>query len=76
MSPQQTIRFSLNISYDQFLVVYQGTAKNISVIADDGRRILFPAKNIQPYLTRKGIQGYFEMKLTTENKFMGINRLR
>jgi hypothetical protein len=76
MSPQQTIRFNINISYDQFLVVYQGVAKNISVIADDGRRILFLAKNIQPYLTRKGIQGYFEMTLSAENKFIEIHKLR
>jgi len=71
----QSIRFQLQLSYDQYLRVYQGTASNISVIADDGRRIAFPARNIQSFLTKDGISGYFEMTLTAENKFIGIKQL-
>lgn len=73
---QQRIRFSLNLSYDQFLAVYQGQAKRVSVIADDGRRIEFPAGKIQSYLTKKGIQGYFEMTLTETNKFVSIQKIK
>jgi len=72
----QLIRFSLQLSYDQYLQVYQGAAKNISVVATDGRRIAFPARNVQSFLTRKGINGYFEMELTAENKFICIKKLR
>ena len=72
----QFIRFSVNLSYDQYLSVYQGVAKNVSVIADDGRRIQFPAGNIQQFLTRQGIQGYFEMELTDDSKFVGIRKIR
>ncbi|MEQ1529928.1 MAG: DUF2835 domain-containing protein [Methylococcales bacterium] len=71
----QKIRFSLNLSYDQYLKVYQGFANNISVVADDGRRIAFPAGNIQTFLNKQGIQGYFEMELTPEHKFVGIKKL-
>ena len=71
----QSIRFSLQISYEQYLRVYQGTAKNISVVADDGRRIAFPAGKVQSFLTRDGITGYFEMVLTAENNFVDIKRL-
>ena len=70
----QSIRFSLQLSYDQYLCVYQGTAKNISVVADDGRRIAFPAGNVQSFLTREGINGDFEMVVTAENKFVDIKR--
>lgn len=76
MKQHQLIRFTLQLSYDQFLKVYQGVAKNISVIADDGRRISFPARNIQSFLTKEGIKGYFEMELTAENKFVDITKLR
>jgi hypothetical protein len=76
MSQHQSILFSLDLSYDQFLKVYQGTAKNISVVADDGRRIVFPAGNIQSFLTKNGIKGYFEMALTAENKFISLKKLR
>ena len=70
------IRFSLQLSYNQYLLVYQGVAKHISVIADDGRRIAFPAGNIQSFLTKDGIHGYFEMKLTEKNKFVSLVRLK
>jgi len=72
----QRIYFSLQLSYDQFLQVYQGVAKNISVVADDGRRIAFPARNIQSFLTKQGINGYFQMELTAEHKFVSITKLR
>ncbi len=75
MTQYQTIRFALAMSYDQYLKVYQGMAKNVSVVADDGRRIAFPAGRIQSFLTRQGINGYFEMELTPENKFVSIKKL-
>ena len=75
MSQHQHIRFTLKLSYDQYLQVYQGTAKNISVVADDGRRIAFPARNIQSFLSKDGINGYFEMILTAENKFVSLKKL-
>ena len=75
MSQHQHIRFTLQLSYDKYLKVYQGAAKNVSVIADDGRRIAFPARNIQSFLSKDGINGYFEMELTAENKFVSIKKL-
>ncbi|MGZ5602356.1 MAG: DUF2835 family protein, partial [Methylobacter sp.] len=36
MTQHQYIRFALNLSYDQYFKVYQGVAKNVSVVADDG----------------------------------------
>jgi hypothetical protein len=69
------IRFKLHLSSDQYLAFYQGVAKNVTVVADDGRRIVFPAGNIRHYLTETGIQGYFEMEVTEQNKFVGIKKL-
>jgi hypothetical protein len=76
MAAHQSIRFTLHISYDDYAKVYQGVAKTITVIADDGRSIMFPAGNIQSYLTRDGIHGYCEMTLTRENKFVAIQKIR
>jgi hypothetical protein len=75
MTSNQFIRFRLNLSYDQFLSVYQGLAKNVIATADDGRTIQFPAGKIQRYLTKDGIQGYFQMELTPHNKFVAISRI-
>ncbi len=71
----QIIRFSLHLTYDQYLKVYQGAAKNVSVVAEDGRRIAFPARNIQSFLTKDGIQGYFQMELSAENKFISLKKI-
>jgi len=75
MTQHQYIRFALSLSYDQYLKVYQGTVKNVSVVADDGRRVAFPAGKVQTFLTRQGINGYFEMELTPEHKFVSIKKL-
>jgi hypothetical protein len=75
MHSNQFIRFKLALSYDQYLAVYQGTAKTVTTLADDGRRIVFPAGNIQRFLTKQGIHGHFEMELTGQHKFVGIRRL-
>ncbi|WP_347985911.1 DUF2835 domain-containing protein [Methylomonas sp. AM2-LC] len=75
MSNHHYIRFRLNLGYDQFLAVYQGIAKTVVARADDGRNISFPAGNIQRYLSKNGIQGYFELELTEKNKFIAIKKL-
>jgi len=69
------IRFHLSIGYDQFLAVYQGASKTVRTKADDGRIIEFPAGNIQSFLTKEGIQGYFEMELSAHHKFIAIKRV-
>lgn len=71
----QQIKFSLDISSDQFLAVYKGHAKNISTIAMDGRRIEFAAEKIRQYLTHEGIRGVFEMEISQDNRFLSIKRL-
>ena len=75
MALNQKIRFKLNLSADQYLKVYQGLAKNITALADDGRRIAFPAQNIKQFLSHEGIYGHFEMELTAEHKFIAIKKI-
>ncbi len=70
------IRFSLKLTVDQYLRVYQGTVKRISVIAENSQRIEFPAQNIRKFLTHDGIYGLFEMELSCENKFVAIRKIR
>jgi hypothetical protein len=75
LSNHQHIRFHLNVGYDQFLAVYQGIAKTVVAKTDDGRNISFPAGNVQRFLNKNGIQGYFEIELTEKNKFISIKKL-
>ncbi|WP_150048489.1 MULTISPECIES: DUF2835 domain-containing protein [Methylomonas] len=73
--PRQFIRFSIDIDYERYLSVYQGFTQSITVVAEDGRSLNFPAGNIRRFLTRSGIQGRFEMELTDRNKFIALRKL-
>ena len=75
INQHQFIYFSLQLSYTQFLKVYQGQVKTIAVVADDGRRIVFPVMNIQSFLTHDGIDGDFKMELTATHQFIAITKL-
>ncbi len=69
------LRFQLNISYDQYLSVYQGKGTVIRTRSEDGRIIEFPAIKVQPFLDHQGVRGVFEMELSDQNKFIGIKKI-
>ena len=71
----KVVQFHLRISYDDYLLVYQGHAKSIITTATDGRKVEFPAEVVKPYLTRNGILGFFEIVFTQRNKFQSIKKL-
>lgn len=69
------IRFSLDISQDDFLRYYRGSAHSVLVQAEDGRRIRLPAVNLRPFLLEGGIRGRFEITLNDNNSLLDIRRL-
>ncbi len=69
------IRFSLNLSAERYLSHYQGRARNVSVVADDGRRIEFPANALRPFVTQNGVQGHFELLVDGNNRLQRLKRL-
>ena len=71
----KTIQFSINLSYEKFLYVYKGQAKNVVTKARDGRTIQFPAEILKPYLTHNGIQGTFIIQYDENNKFKSLQRI-
>lgn len=75
MNTTHSIRFKLDLSYEQYASVYRGTAKTITTLSDDGRRILFPAIHVRRFVTPSGIHGHFEMELTDRNQFIAIRLL-
>ena len=72
---KRAMQFYLNVSYDKYLLVYQGHAEYIVTKATDGRTIQFPADIVRPYLTRKGVEGFFEIAFDHYNKFQSIKKL-
>jgi hypothetical protein len=71
----KSIRFTLNLSPEQYLSYYQGHARRVSLIADDGRRVEFPANALRPFVSQQGVQGDFELLIDDNNRLLNIKRL-
>ena len=71
----RTLRFNLAISAEDYLRYYQGDARSVSAIADDGRCIKFPAEHLRPFVMHEGIQGRFELVFDENNKFIALCRV-
>jgi len=69
------IRFSLNLSAERYLSHYRGVAKSVLVVADDGRRIEFPASALRPFVNKHGVQGQFELVIDANNRLLSLERL-
>lgn len=67
--------FSIRMSPDTYLHYYRGTAKNIIVRAEDGRKIQFPAKALQPFIKKNGIHGRFRLIYDQQHKFRQLELL-
>jgi hypothetical protein len=71
----QTVRFRLNLSKDAMLAHYQGAAAQVSVQAEDGRRIQFPAIWLRRFVTDGGVAGRFEMHFGDDNRLVDLQRI-
>lgn len=69
------VRFTLAISAEDYLAYYQGKARSISVIANDGRRIEFPAEHLRTFVMHDGVRGKFELVFDEGNRFVELRRV-
>jgi len=67
--------FSLNIAPEKYRSYYEGAARAVSVQAEDGRRLQFPAAELQQYVTHSGVQGRFEIEFSDEYKLLKISKI-
>lgn len=72
---RQQYRFSLQISQQQFLRHYQGTAGSVQVLSHCGRRLRFPASRLRPFLTHTGIMGTFVLTVDARNRFIDLKKI-
>lgn len=72
----QQILVSLTISKDEFMRLYQGTARSVVTRATDGRTVRFPASILRPFLLHDGISGVFKITFNDQGKYQGIEKLR
>ncbi|MGB0466560.1 MAG: DUF2835 domain-containing protein [Pontibacterium sp.] len=69
------IVFDLSLSSDEYLRVYQGSARDVVTRALDGRRVRFPAHVLKPFLLHTGIYGRFCIRFDASGRFQGIDKL-
>ncbi len=69
------VRFRLNLSQEQILAYYQGAANKVSVRAEDGRIIKFPAQWLRPHVSADGVRGRFQLRFTEENRLIDLRRI-
>ena len=65
----------IHISAEEFLRHYQGSAKQVACTSRDGRKVRFPTNILQPFVTRDGIHGSFQIFFDQHHKFQRIERL-
>lgn len=71
----ETVWVSLDISAEEFLRLYEGTAKNVFCYSVDGRSVRFPAEILRPHVTYHGIHGLFRITFDDEGRFRGIEAI-
>jgi len=72
---QQHFFFRLQIDQQQLLRYYRGTACQVQVIAECGRRLQFPAMRLRPFLTQNGISGRFQLTVDSDNRFVQLTKI-
>ena len=65
----------IRISPDEYVKLYEGSAKDVYTVTRDGHSIRFPAKILQKFLTHSGIEGSFVIYYDESRKFSRIDRL-
>lgn len=71
----RSIETRLSISAQEYLLLYKGVARNVLATSVDGRKVQFPAKILQRYVTREGVHGHFLITFDGQGKFQSIARL-
>ena len=69
-----SLRLQLNISADEMLEYYRGTAKSVHARAANGQTVQFPASALQKFVTKEGIHGTFDLFFDDQKKFLDLKR--
>lgn len=71
----RTLTFRLAIDGDDYLRYYQGQARQVAVITEDGNRLQFPAEHLRPHVMHDGVHGRFELEFDEDNRFVALRKI-
>lgn len=67
--------FKLALSYERCESLYKPGNNTVIVLADNGKRIQLPAKNLRPFVQRSGLHGRFRLMITANNKIHSLEKI-
>jgi hypothetical protein len=71
----KTLIVDIHIPSEEYLRHYQGHVTQVSCTARDGRKVRFPSKILQKYVTHDGIRGTFAIHFDQFHKFVDIDKI-
>ncbi len=75
MFGQRKFRFGLSISQEQLLAVYSGAIRRFRIRTDEGLVLDIDAEHLKKFTTQSGIYGRFQLTVTSDNKFVSLDRI-
>lgn len=67
--------FRIDLSYQDYLLYYQGNVRAVVVRAEEGLTLQLPAARLRSFVTPAGIHGRFELELDEQNQTRRLERL-
>jgi hypothetical protein len=67
--------FSMDLSADKTLAIYEGQVKYILVVTDDRLKLQLPASSFRPYVSGSGIQGRFRVETDARHRLQKLVKL-
>ena len=67
--------FRIDLSYQDYLLYYQGNVRGVVVRADEGLTLQLPAARLRRFVTPAGIHGRFALELDEHNQTRRLERL-
>ena len=68
-------RFHVQLGVPDVLSYYQGKARHVRTLDQNGMVLQLPLAKLQPFITPDGIHGDFLLVCDSENKFVSIDRI-
>ncbi|ANO52084.1 DUF2835 domain-containing protein [Woeseia oceani] len=65
----------LAIDSDRLLRLYQGSARVVVAVAENGQTVRFPANILREHVSHDGVHGRFRIEFAANGKFSRMSRL-
>ena len=69
-------QFTVSITAEAWLEFYRRPKSTIVATDVHGRTIQLAARHFQRFVTREGIRGFFELRLSDTNDFLDLKKVR